>query len=485
MNRNTEVIIEKIHPKYPDAPYSPSQHYPEYQFQDILPIHNEVYNSIRNILFKLGYDKENFGSSIWNPFEELIKHGDTVFIKPNLVNSYHFTGGNIQSVITHSSILRALIDYIIIALGGSGNIIIGDSPERVAIFTDIIRISGLTEIENFYKKNGVSIQILDLRREHISYGFGAITNRTFLSGDPKGYTKIDLGHHSCFDGLPELRLKKLYGADYNRKETLMHHTKNKHIYEISNSILHSDVIISIPKLKTHQKAGVTLNLKGLIGCTGNKNLIPHRSIGDPTTLGDTYTSPASTARGCFYRFCVDFLKDNLLGRCENKSSAIIYSLILNCIARSLFIPKIDKEYIGGGWYGNDTLWRSVCDIYYLTCFTDKNGILRSKPQKKFFSVVDGIVAGERNGPLEPETKKEGLLIAGSDLLSVDMACTRLMGFDPTKIKYLQKSMHQYNIDQKMIKLKSNFQSLNDISNITRENSFNFRPPDRWKGKIEL
>lgn len=33
----------------------------------------------------------------------------------------------------------------------------------------------------------------------------------------------------------------------------------------------ADVYISIPKLKTHQKVGVTLNLKGLVGSISNKN----------------------------------------------------------------------------------------------------------------------------------------------------------------------------------------------------------------------
>ncbi len=479
------IAIRKIVPKYPDPPFSPSQKYPEYPFTDISSNPNEIYHSIRDILYELGFDEKNYGFANWNPFKEIIKPGNIVFIKPNLVNSYHFSEGNLQAVITHGSIIRTIIDYVIIALKNDGKIIIGDSPERVAKFSDIISASGLLDIQRYYKNKGIEIEILDLRREHIEYGYGAIKKRIFLLGDPRGYTKINIGELSKFNELSDEHLNKLYGADYNRRETLFYHKKDIHIYEISNSVLISDVIISIPKLKTHKKAGVTLNLKGLIGCTGNKNLIPHRSIGDPKTGGDTYSEPASSWRGSFNRNCVDFLKDNLLGRYENILSAILYSLILIFIEKLFFVPDIDKKYIGGGWYGNDTLWRSICDINYLIHFTDKTGSLKEIPERKFFSIVDGIIAGERNGPIEPDEKKAGLLIAGLDLLAVDIVCTLLMGFDPNRIKYLKNSITQFGIEPDKILILSKNQFLNNILSLNRENSMKFLAPDGWKGKIEL
>jgi uncharacterized protein (DUF362 family) len=485
INQKKLIAIDKINATYPDPPYSPSEKYPEYPFSDISSSPNEVYQSIRNLLFELNFDKDRFGLSTWNPLGDIIKPGYTVFIKPNLVNSYHFSGGNIQSVITHGSIIRTIIDYVIIALQNKGKIIVGDSPERVADFSTIINISGLGEIKRFYEKNNINIEILDLRREHIEYGYGAIKKRIFLKGDPRGYKKIDLGEISKFNNLSDERLSKLYGADYNRKETLFHHKKNKHIYEISNSILLSDVIVSIPKLKTHQKAGVTLNLKGFIGCTGNKNLIPHRSLGDPSNGGDTYSQPPATSRGYIFRSIEDFLKDHLLGRYENIYSAILFSTILNFISKILFVPENDKKYIGGGWYGNDTLWRSICDIHYLINFSDKEGVLRDKPQRLFFSIVDGVIAGERNGPIEPDERKEGLLIAGQDLLSVDIICTKIMGFNPLKIPYLKNSIIQFGLNQNEIIILSKIKNFYSIFNISRENSLKFKSPDNWKGKIEL
>ena len=55
----------------------------------------------------------------------------------------------------------------------------------------------------------------------------------------------------------------------------------------------------------------------------------------------------------------------------------------------------------------------------------------------YFSVVDGIVAGEGQGPFCPTSKYANTLIMGDDLLNVDLVTARYMGFDPLKIKYLE------------------------------------------------
>ena len=64
---------------------------------------------------------------------------------------------------------------------------------------------------------------------------------------------------------------------------------------ISRTALQSDVFINLPKLKTHKKVGVTLNLKNLVGINGNKNWLPHYAIGSPEENGDQF--PSKTTRG--------------------------------------------------------------------------------------------------------------------------------------------------------------------------------------------
>ncbi len=54
-----------------------------------------------------------------------------------------------------------------------------------------------------------------------------------------------------------------------------------------------------------------------------------------------------------------------------------------------------------------------------------------------FSIVDGIVGMEGNGPIQGTPKQAGVLAGGRDLVAVDATCCRIMGIDPKKIQYLK------------------------------------------------
>lgn len=489
-----KVAIIKTQPVYPNVPFSPDTKYPEYAFQDILSSKNVVYESVRKIFEYLKFDKKNIGTQTWNPLRETIKPGETVLIKPNLVNSKHLEDGDLTSIITHPALIRVVIDYILIALNGRGKIIIADSPERMADFGQIIKKCQLDQILRYYKQNNINIiEIRDLRRERIEYGFDAIIKREKINMDPEGYSLIDLGHESLFAQLSEKILKKLYGADYKRKETIWAHTEGRNVYELGNSALQVDSIISLPKLKTHYRVGTTLNCKGFIGITGNKNYIPHRILGDPSNGGDTYTWPAQTKRGKIYRLLQDSLKDHLLSIAENKFTALLYSSILLAYRKIFSPPPEDINYIGGTWYGENATWRSTVDIAKIVHYADKNGRLNNKPQKKFFSIIDGIISGEGNGPMKCTSKNTGILVGGSNLVAVDFTATKLMGFDPQKVKYLHyftgtnRNKFNLNILEKEIKIQTNHKPYFSTTqqNFTRKQSLRFKPPDRWVGHLEL
>jgi hypothetical protein len=88
----------------------------------------------------------------------------------------------------------------------------------------------------------------------------------------------------------------------------------------------------------------------------------------------------------------------------------------------------------GNWHGNDSAWRMATDLSKILFFADTAGKLHATPQRKIFCVVDGIVAGDRLGPLEPDARRCGCLVAGQHPFAVDMVATRLMGFDPRKLR---------------------------------------------------
>jgi hypothetical protein len=51
--------------------------------------------------------------------------------------------------------------------------------------------------------------------------------------------------------------------------------------------------------------------------------------------------------------------------------------------------------------------------------------------------MDGIIAGEGNGPIQPLPVEAGVLLASRDPFQMDMMMAHLMGFDYRKIPQLQ------------------------------------------------
>ena len=120
------------------------------------------------------------------------------------------------------------------------------------------------------------------------------------------------------------------------------------------AVLEADLVVSMPKLKTHHWAGVTLSLKNLFG------IVPGSCYGWPK---------------------------NLLH-----------------------------------WAG---IGNSILDL--------------ATTVRPDFSIVDGIIGMEGNGPTQGTAKEAGVLIMGDDPVAVDATATRLMGLAPERIGYLQKA----------------------------------------------
>jgi len=146
--------------KYPDKPpYNPPVCFPEYPFGSVeIDKNNAIYNKIRELLFEMNLDKDNYNTVKWNPFGEIIKPGDMVVLKPNMV--MHKNGNkqfSTDCLITHGSIIRAIVDYVYIALGGKGKIVIGDSPLQKCDFSKVIIENGTKSMVDFYRRHGIKI----------------------------------------------------------------------------------------------------------------------------------------------------------------------------------------------------------------------------------------------------------------------------------------------------------------------------------------
>jgi len=480
-------ILKAKSANYPSvAPFHPSERFPEYPFEDLSSEPNDVYTGFRDLLNLLRLDEEHFDTKEWNPLGQIITPGDKVVIKPNFVMDRHLTGEDYNCVVTHGSIIRAVVDYVLIALKGKGTVTIADAPLIDNDFERIIKRTGVDEIVMYLARRGIDLRVCDLRAENVEMRDGLIVRRFKLPGDPAGYARIDLGKDSEFAEVAHLS-RRYRGSDYNSEETLRHHNDRVNEYLLCKTVLQSDVFINMPKLKTHKKIGVTLNMKNLIGINGDKNWIPHYRAGGPRHEGDEFDS--SSILRHMESLVKDSFKEKAFQMAEEGSRAgLFFARLLRKSHKAVVEHTNITKIRAGGWYGNDTIWRPVLDLNKILLYADREGVMRSKRQRKFISVVDGIVGGEGDGPLLAMPKPCGVLLAGMSPLAVDICATRLMGFNyelfaqfgrGLRVKKFPIMLH----DVRAIKCLSNVPEWCDI--LSKDGSMlKFQPPSGWEGNIE-
>ncbi|MBT0159184.1 DUF362 domain-containing protein [Candidatus Bathyarchaeota archaeon A05DMB-2] len=263
--------------------------------------------------------------------DKIVHSGDTVLIKPNLVNIYSAESGNT----THSSLVEPLIEACY--QNGASQIFVGDGSSEFETEAAFI-ISGIKKIVKRLQHNGVPVKTVDLNRDK-----NPKTNE---------FDTVHLGKE---------------GAHPN------------HIYGIAHTVLSSDVLISVPKLKSHSLAGISVALKNMIGI----------------------------APGEYYGY-----------------------------------PKRRNESLPHGSFRspmhNDVIWRTIHDLNKIAL----GNYVASPKKRRYMAVVDGIVAGsyDKVVPLGDDfwmaawkPTRVGVVMAGFDPVAVDTVAARVMCYRPEKI----------------------------------------------------
>lgn len=436
------VSVVRADGGYPQAPpFHPHAAYPEYRLGALSGEPNAVYEAVRNAFRLLGFDQARYGTADWNPLGHIVRPGDSVFVKPNLVDHEHRYGGDLWSVITHPAVVRAVVDYLAIALRGEGKIVIGDNPHADADFRRLLDATALDKIARLHAAAGLETEVADLRFwtcDDLRY-YGFRSRRKALGGDPIGEVLLNLGERSKLHGVSPALLRGTYSK---RWETMRHHHGRRQEYSFSKSILDADVYVSIPKLKAHCKVGATLNVKGLVGTIANKNTLVHWRIGFPALGGDEYPNPPVWSD--YPKLYLQHLFSDLVPEPLYLSvrDAFRGTAVARAWQRWLSTGDQRQKVLRGAWDGNDSIWRMTVDIYNLfVC--DQAGYRQSRGKPfRGLSVVDGIVGGAANGPHFPERVEAGVVLAGEDLLAVDVAACRLMDFDPQAVPYLDALLRE-------------------------------------------
>ncbi|HEY0970498.1 MAG TPA: DUF362 domain-containing protein [Gemmatimonadales bacterium] len=423
-------------------PYHPSEAFPEWPDAPQGSEDNPAYRAVRHLFRALGYDAEKYGTPDWNPLGALITPGDTVVLKPNLVShlnlgyrSYGET--DTDSLVTHGSVIRAVMDYAARALQGSGRLIIGDCPIQDTDWDALLALVGLPEIAAYAEGRfpGVSVEVRDYRLGTAVIRNGVLVERVVRDAAEDEYREVDLGRDSLL--IPLMDGKAEFGVSrYPRHRMRRAHTPERNLYLLPRDFLEADVLINLPKLKSHMKAGITCALKNLVGLNGHKDYLPHFRYGSPKNGGDEYPD-GNWAWDLMWR-CRHADWDRDSGRLK---LAFFYmgaalTQLLPVIAGK---PRRAVTLGGGAWHGNETLWRTVLDINRLFLHYDRaSGTVGGGTggRRRYLAILDGLVGGHRESPLAPSPVRSGVMAAAHNPLAMDGVATALMRFDVRRIKQI-------------------------------------------------
>jgi hypothetical protein len=267
------------------------------------------------------------------------------------------------------------------------------------------------------------------------------------------------------------------------------HTLTTNKFLIPKAILDADLVINVPKVKVHQKAGITGALKNLVGLNGHKDYLPHFRFGCPATGGDEY--PDGNAVWDFRWYCMHQGWDAESGW-QNRLWSLLGDVVQVASYKLGLVKKVDYALGNGSWYANDTLWRTVLDInraFFYYNRTTKH--VAGSPDKtcNYLVISDGLVGGEGEGPLAPSPIRSGFMLAGRNPVAVDAVQASLMGFDISSIPQIWgvRGFETYALASFLPEQTEVCGAITGrrIAQLRREAWFpRFQPAAGWVGRIE-
>lgn len=426
--KSNQVFVEYLgQTSYPTRNwfFAPGERYPEAPFPEVSPEKNDAYDGVRSLFRDMGLDRGRYGTPEWNPLKDVIPPGASVFIKADLIHQLN-SEGDISCILTHGSVLRALCDYIVLA-GGPGTVLrIGDSPISGADFQGCCRGAGLDLLSAFYGARGIVLEAVDFRVR---------TLRT--SGLAPTSVTIPLDHMSLH-ALSPRREMTLRATSLDSTPPAGHPGNGQHRYEFARELLEADVVFHVAKLKTHRKAGLAGAIMGSLGMVANRDELPRFSQGSIVEGGDEYLEPSRT------KTIVNRLRQVQFSSPSEKVRWMAERLTNG--GRRLAEALGADPYVGGSWYGNDTIWRTALDLNRILVYADLQGNLGAMSNgKRIFTILDGLLAGEKDGPTVARPNQCGLLLAGINPVAVDTVAARLTGFDHLRLPSIRNA---YGLDKR-------------------------------------
>lgn len=392
---------------------------------------------------------EHISALTFSTFSKLDICNKKVLIKPNWVTHSRMETDEF-CLRTHNNFIIASLQVIL--QYKPKQITVGDAPIQGCNWDKMISKTLLKQIEDLSNEYNIPIIVKDFRR----VSFDISTNNLIEQKQTlDNFIIFDVAQHSYLEPITHAHTQ-FRVTNYDSKNMANAHSQGVHKYCITKDLFDADLIITLPKIKTHQKTGLTNALKILVGINGDKDFLPHHRKGGSDENGDCYPGKNLIRKSA----------ENLLDYSNKQRGKKTYKnlLRLSGVVWNLSNPGNEHNF-AAGWYGNDTTWRMVLDINKIAEYGLADGTLSNKPQRVIYSLSDGIIAGQGDGPLTPTPLPLGVIAFSNNAAWMDIIAGKLMGMDINKIPLLINA--SFLVNDKICELEINDQcvKLDKIENI--------------------
>jgi len=418
-------------------------------FQKVYDIdENRSIRNLSTIYDSLSYLKSSIYSIIANDINKQSISSKVVLLKPNWVTHSKKESDEL-CLRTHDNILLATLEIVLEC--NPKEVLIGDAPVQGCVWENMLSSYLMSEIKKRSSLFQIPVTIVDFRRRL----FDPYTNRVYGEQHPiDEYLIFDLGQDSLLESVTASNKNRFRVILYNSDGFKDTHIPGMHKYCITKRIVESDIIISLPKIKTHQRTCMTGALKNIVGLNGDKDFLPHHRIGGTETGGDCYAGKS------LFKYLAELSQDM-----ANRNQETIFFrlwLKLSGLLWTLSFPR-KSDSLGAGWYGNDTTWRMVMDLNKIILFGKSDGTIAKEKQRILYSLCDAIIGGEGEGPLKPEPFPMGFISFSNDSKLTDVCFGRLMGINADNVPLLKAATDDIMKKECLITLDGERIKLDDLS----------------------
>jgi len=351
----------------------------------------------------------------------------------------------------------------VILLKKPSRVLIGDAPVQGCRWDDVVRSNLIARIRELSIIHKIPIKIKDFRR----VTFDPQSNNLATERNPiSDYIIFDLKKDSLLEPISKSGKNLFRVTDYDPDRLAESHEPGMHKYCIAKEIFENDVIITIPKVKTHQKAGITNALKILVGINGDKDYLPHHRKGGSNNGGDCYPGNNLLLK----------LSESILDEANRHRGRFIYKplIYLSLVFWKLSNPS-PKHNLAAAWHGNDTTWRMTLDLNKIAEYGNSDGTISKVPQRVLFSLSDGIIGGQGDGPLNADPLALGIICFSNISSYTDAAMAKIMGFELDKIPLVKNAIKIDNKKKVNIYFNHKLVDLEELNKI----SIQTIPPPGW------